>query len=112
MGKTKSKPKKSKRKQADLPGVEGPGVSQPHVPEIEDIAEEYVGIRDKRMALTKQEVETRGRLSTVMKNHNLTRYPYDGKVVLIKPGQEKIKVQAAEDEEDEIEPIDLDYEDD
>jgi YD repeat-containing protein len=101
-----AKPKKSKRKQTDLPGVEGPGISEPHVPEIEDIAEQYVDVRDRRMALTKQECDAKGRLITVMHNHNITRYTYDGKVVLCEPGKEKLKVSTVNG------PDDLDNEDD
>lgn len=101
MGKKRAKtPKKTKRKQTDLPGVEGPGVSEPHVPEIEDIAEQYVDVRDRRMGLTKQEVEARGRLATVMHNHNLTRYTYDGKVVICEPGKDKLKVRTVNGPED------------
>lgn len=93
-------PKKPRRKQNDLPGVEGPGVSVPHVPEIEDIAEQYVNVRDRRMALTTQEVEAKGRLETVMRNHNLTRYTYDGKVVICEPGKTKLKVKTVNGPED------------
>lgn len=100
----KSKTKKQKLpkrpRQADLPSVEGPGISVPHIAEIEDIAEQYVSVRDQRMVLTTQEVEARGRLATVMHNHNLTRYPYDGKIVICEPGKEKLKVKTVNGPDD------------
>lgn len=102
MGKKKKKESKKPRakKQPDLPAMEGDGVSVPKIAEIEDIAEQYVDVRDRRMALTTQEVEAKGRLATVMHNHNLTRYPFDGKVVICEPGKEKLKVKTVNGPED------------
>lgn len=100
MAKKKKAPPKPKRKQPDLPAMVGDGVSVPKIAEIEDVAEQYVDVRDRRMALTKQEVECRNRLATVMHNHDQTRYPYDGQVVICEPGKEKVKVKTVNGPED------------
>lgn len=67
---------KRRRKQPELPGVEGPGVAPVSVPEIEDASDAYVAVRDKRQALTKTEVELKGKLLKSMKDHGLENYRY------------------------------------
>lgn len=107
MAKTKSKP--TPKKQPDLPEMKGPGVEQPEIPEIEDAAEKYVEVRDRRMKLTEQECTVRGALSEVMHAHKGTLpqdqdgnsfYPFDGKRVILLNGKERIKVKEINDPDD------------
>lgn len=77
------------------------------IDEIDDAAAHYVKVRDKRMALTKDEVEANTALLSVMKAHKKQQYTYrDGEetlVVSIKKGEEKAKVKrlGAKDDDDE-----------
>ena len=43
------------------------GVGQPSIKELDDASEEYVKIRDARMAFTKREVEARQKVADLMK---------------------------------------------
>ena len=86
------------KKQPDLPAMEGPGVAVPSFPELDAAIEEYVSVRDRRMALTKEEVSSKGTLRDLMHQHQLERYPYNDYVAIIVPGEEKLKVKVAADE--------------
>lgn len=66
------------------------------IPEIEQAAEEYVAIRDKRMVLTEDEVEARTRLIAKMKDHKLDFYKFDGQIVTVLHGEDKVKVKKSE----------------
>ena len=64
-------------KQAELPGVE-----RKKIKEIEDAAESYVALRDKRMAILTKEVEAKAALLDTMHKHKLTLYRLDdGRIV-------------------------------
>lgn len=86
-------------KNQDLPGVEGEGVSQKKIPAIEKAASKYVSVRDERMALTKKEVDARAVLINAMKENNTVLYRYDDMEVVLKPGDEKVKVRSVEDDD-------------
>ncbi len=62
---------------------------------IEDAAEEYVAVRDKRMNLTEDEVDLRGKLLELLKKNNLTEYKYDGYLVTVEH-DEKVKVKKSQ----------------
>lgn len=95
--------KKSKRKQPDLPAMQGPGVEEKQIDEIDEIASEYVKARDERMALLEQEVASKSRLKTAMDKHNLKAYKFDGLIVSIEPGEETIKVKKIKSADEESE---------
>lgn len=81
--------------------MEGEGVApQKKIKAIESAADEYVSARDKRMVLTKKEVDARTNLSAVMHANNMTRYIYDDLLVLCEPGKEKIKVKQVDGPDD------------
>ena len=61
------------KKQQELAGVGAPSIK-----ELDDAAEEYVKVRDQRMAFTKKEVEARTKVADLMKEHKLSEYHYDG----------------------------------
>ena len=95
---TKKTKKARKLRQQNLPGMEPPKIKA-----IDNATEAYVEIRDSRMALTKTEVAKRDTVLRLMKEHDLTSYEYDGKVVSIVNGEPKVKVKTKKDETIEIE---------
>ena len=82
----------------DLPGIEGPGVALPRFKDLDAATEEYVNVRNRRMALTEEEVAAKEALATLMHEHGLTVYRYDDYKVVILPGKENIKVKNAADD--------------
>ena len=80
------------KKQKELPGIE-----KPVIKEIEDAADEYVEVRDKRMSLTEREVEKRAALIGVMRAHKVKSYKYDGRLITLKE-TDKVKVKTLKDE--------------
>lgn len=57
--------------------MEGPGISRVKVAEVEEAADEYEAVRDRRMALTEKEVEAKAKLRMLMEKHLLTVYVFD-----------------------------------
>ena len=73
------------------------GTEPERIQEVEDSAESYRAIRDKRMTLTEDEVEANANLIEVMEKHNLTTYKTEhGQVVTIVPGKKKAKVKSVD----------------
>lgn len=100
MATKKSTPPKQSRKQSRrrsrqvrIPGTEGPSF-----PDIDRAAEEYVEIRDERMALTEREVDARGRVINAMKEHKLHAYWSDDFIVELVDADARVKVR--KDKED------------
>lgn len=93
--------------------MEIPGTERVSIPDIEDAAEAYVTVRDKRMALTEKEIAARTNLIDVVKGHvkelspgegGTLIYKYDDMVVVLKPGKDHVKVRHdADDSDDEAE---------
>jgi tRNA isopentenyl-2-thiomethyl-A-37 hydroxylase MiaE len=88
-----------------LPGVDGPGVAPKKLKILDAAVDEWRDIVDKRVALTKQEVEALEVVVNLMRENNITAYQYgDDQQVVLTPGTEKVKVktmqEAAEQEED------------
>jgi hypothetical protein len=68
-----------------------PEMEPPSIPELDDVIEEYVKLRDKRMRVEGPEREKKQELHDLMKQHKLERYEYDGREVIFDV-TEKIKV--------------------
>lgn len=94
--------KRTEKKQADLPGVEGAGVSHVSIPELDEAAANYARVRDRRMDLTKKEVEAKTKLIDLMHAHEsvigkdedgVMHYIYDDQEVLLRPTGEELKVR-------------------
>ena len=83
------------KKQLEIPGTE-----QEVIEEIEQAAESYVSIRDKRMLLTEKEVAAKEVLSQAMHSHNLTSYSYDDMMVTVE-AKEKVRVKRIQDVSDD-----------
>lgn len=82
-----------KKKQEDLPAMEGPGVAPQVFKDVEAAADKYIDVRDKRMALTTKEVEARAVLAEKMASHSLNIYRFDDHQVEVIPGKLKVKVK-------------------
>ena len=72
-------------------------MEKPVIKEIEDAAEHYVTIRDKRMALTEKECEAQAELLAAMKAHKLDSYRYDERIVSVVK-KDKARVKSVEEE--------------
>lgn len=83
-----------------MPGIEGEGVATPRVPAVEKAADRYVEVRNKRMALTEQEVTARAGLIEMMRENKLTVYTYDDYRISME-SKEKVKVKTVAPEEPE-----------
>lgn len=100
------KPKKRGRKpkQVDLPAMTGPGVEKKTIPEIETAAENYVALRDSRIATGIEEKKAKSALLAAMHAHEVTVYEYDSKVVTVVPkdSTENVKVKVKDETEVEV----------
>lgn len=86
-----------------------PGTERPKIKEIDEAAEAYVSVRDKRMSLTEQEVAAKQQLVNLMHAHadeigrdaegGLT-YRYSDMLVTLKPKEEVLKVKHVSDEDE------------
>lgn len=90
------------KKQEDLPGVEGAGVSLVSIPEIDKAIDKFVAARDTRMLLTLKEAEAKKALSDLMHSHEAEIglnpdgymvYRYDDLACTLKSGKEELKVK-------------------
>ena len=71
---------------------------------LHDAALSYAEIRDQRQALTKQEVELKGSLLTLMHKHKKDHYEYNGVTIDLVAEQETVKVRVAKAKLDADEP--------
>jgi hypothetical protein len=92
------------KKQLKIPGTETKSIK-----EIDDAAESYIIERDKRMKLTKKEVDAKVTLIEVMKKHKLTVYKDDDSdppvVITLTAGKDQIKVTQDESDEEAAEAL-------
>lgn len=87
---------KVQTKQARLPGTEDAAIEK-----LEDLAHNYVKVRDKRQALTTQEVELKTEILAEMHKLKKTRYEFGRTVIEVVTVKEKVKVKVQDDDEDE-----------
>ncbi len=88
--------------------MEIPGTERPVIKAIEDKAEQYVALRDKRMAMLVKEVEAKGELMAAMRKHEeklrqpdgSLLYAFDESVVVVSCS-DKVKVKKLADEEED-----------
>jgi hypothetical protein len=76
-----------REKNQNLPGIEK------GIPALEQIAEAYADVRDRRSALTREEVALKSQALTLMHKHNKSVYKRDGIEIILTPGEETIKVK-------------------
>jgi len=84
----------------DLPGVEGPGVSNKRIVSLDNAIEKWRDIVTSRMSLTEKEIEARDRVLEVCHEKGVTKYNYRDndvdKVLVVIPGKEKVKLKNPE----------------
>lgn len=97
MAKKKPTDRPKRPRQVDLPGTEDRAIKP-----LEDIAESYADVRDRRMALNKEEAELKTHALKLMHKYDKTIYRHDGIEIRIVDGEEdvKVKVKKATDEDD------------
>ena len=90
----KKEPEETKKpRQARLPQMEDPAIE-----ELEGAAEDYAEIRDKRQALTVDEVRLKKELLGLMHSHQKTTYNHGGVSIKVIVESEKVKVRIKKDE--------------
>lgn len=88
----KSEPKKAK--QQDL-------IEDREIKPLEDLAEEYADVRDRRMALNLEEAGLKGKAIKLMKKLERTHYKYNGVEIDVLEGEESIRVRVTKDSDDQ-----------
>jgi NAD(P)H-hydrate repair Nnr-like enzyme with NAD(P)H-hydrate dehydratase domain len=91
---------KKTKKNSELPGIEGPGVSPIHIDELEELAAKYVKERDKRLVLTPREVEAKRELGNAMRKYEKDLrqpdgrlvYRFDEQEIIVEAGKDKVRV--------------------
>ena len=73
-------------KQTELPGIE-----RKKIKDIEDAAESYVAVHDKRISMTEKEVEAKAALLDAMHKHKLTVYRFDERIIEVTPKENVTK---------------------
>lgn len=97
-GKKKAAPVKKARKprQSRLPGMEDEKLEELH-----GLSEEYVGVRDRRIALNKEEKPLKDALLAAMHRFGKTHYHHNGLEITVVHESEKVKVKLHKDDESE-----------
>jgi hypothetical protein len=80
--------------QQSLPGMEDAAID-----DLENAARSYASVRDRRMALTKQEVDANALVLKMMKEYGKTTYRRDGIEIYVVTTEEKAKVRVSKDDE-------------
>lgn len=75
--------------------------AHPASKKIIGLARKYRNLRDDRMAAQKPELEARSALLAAMVEAKMETFEWDGYVVEVVHGKDKVRVRATEDEEDE-----------
>ena len=83
-------------KQKRLPTMEDAPIE-----ELESAAERYASIRDRRQALTAEEVPLKKRLLDLMHSHKKTEYKHEGVEIKVLVEKEKVRVRIKKDKEEE-----------
>jgi hypothetical protein len=81
-------------KQKELPGME-----DRHLEDLEEAARNYAGVRDRRMALTRQETDLKDVLHTLMKRHQKQIYRVAEMEIKIVAKDETVKVKMLKDDD-------------
>jgi hypothetical protein len=81
-----------------------PGMADAKLEALHNAALSYAEIRDQRQALTKQEVELKGSLLTLMHKSKKDHYEYNGVTIDLVAEQETVKVRVAKAKLDDDTP--------
>lgn len=86
----------------DMPPKQGrlPSMEDTKIAMLEDKAEEYAGVRDRRMGLSKKEGELKDQILQLMKANDKKHYHRDGIDITIVHENEKVKVRIGKDDDE------------
>lgn len=95
--------RKTRPRSQALPGLEDRAI-QP----LEDIAEAYADVRDRRIELNKEEHELKANALKLMKKYDKTIYRHDGITIQVIEGEPdvKVKIKKPGDDEDDADELD------
>ena len=79
--------------QQSLPGMEDAAID-----DLENAARSYASVRDRRMALTEQQVDAKNVVLAKMKEAGKTAYRRDGIEIRVVMSEETVKVRVTEEE--------------
>ena len=85
-------------KKLALPGMEDRAIADLHT-----AAESYADIRERRQALTTEEVALKRTILALMHKHKLTHYAYTEVEITLVPEEETVKVKIRRSEKDDEE---------
>jgi hypothetical protein len=74
-----------------------PGMEDEKLDELHSLAEDYVVIRDQRIALNKEEKPLKDQLLAAMHSHSKTHYHHNGLTIDVVHESEKVKVKLHKD---------------
>lgn len=97
----------AKKREAATPR-QGELIADRKIKPLDDVAAAYAELRDRRMELTKEESELKQTAIKLMHKYDKTIYRHDGIEILLKEGEEdiKVKVKKAGDDEDDDDQAD------
>ena len=81
-------------KQGELKGVE-----RPKLRDVEEAADDYIKVRDKRKELLEEMKADCERLIVAMRRNKITRYAFDGYVIALEE-LEKINVKSVKEDDE------------
>jgi len=68
-------------------------IGDSRIEQLDQLARDYAEVRDRRMALTRQESEMKEELKTAMHKHRKETYICDGITIKLVRGEEEVKVK-------------------
>lgn len=87
-----TKEKKSRARRPRQPALI-PDMEPPRVPELDDAADEYHDLKERRMELLQEEVEAKERVKGLMHEHGLTTYTTASDLICTREEEEAVKVR-------------------
>jgi hypothetical protein len=91
-GATKGKPM-ARPKATDLPGIEGPGVSELKDKKLDKLGDEFIDIRDKKASLAEELTAVETKAADRMGELGITRYRFSDQEMILKSGKTHVKVK-------------------
>jgi hypothetical protein len=99
-------PKTKKRRikpTPDLPNMTGPGVAQDRNPTLERLAVDWIDSKEKLEGAREEESNAKEALTRQMWASNVFSYKWDGHLVQLQPGKDKIFVTHVGGDENPVE---------
>jgi len=81
-----------------------PGMADAKLEALHNTALDYAEVRDKRQELTKEEVDLKGKLLTLLHKHKKDHYEYNGVTIDLIAEKETVRVRVKKAKADDDEP--------